>query len=106
MDIDCAICLESKSNEECVELKCKHSFHLNCLSKVVNNKCPLCRKSIIDTEICKNNHMNIRYFITSTYKKNGECTICGKKSYKYLFNELFNIDQTKNKLKTVINPHF
>lgn len=42
---ECAICKENEPNRW-YELECGHVFHMNCIKKVKNNKCPLCRKEI------------------------------------------------------------
>lgn len=46
---NCQICLNKKYKDICI-LKCKHSFHTNCIEQWINycNKksCPLCRKQI------------------------------------------------------------
>jgi hypothetical protein len=40
-DDNCCICMENSG--VWIELKCKHTLHEYCWSKVVGNKCPLCR---------------------------------------------------------------
>ena len=42
-DVTCSICLEECN--ECVSLKCSHSYHKDCIEKwnIINKKCPLCR---------------------------------------------------------------
>ena len=42
---ECAICLEDLYNN--IKLDCGHEFHLNCITKIHNNLCPLCRSSFI-----------------------------------------------------------
>lgn len=55
----CAICYD-KYNKNASELKCKHVFHTDCISKWFesdnknNKKCPLCRDNIVDCKICQN----------------------------------------------------
>jgi hypothetical protein len=40
----CSICYEDISaNKNRVHLNCKHVFHFECIQKVNNGKCPLCR---------------------------------------------------------------
>lgn len=68
---------------EIIKLKCQHTFHLDCIYKTNKNSCPLCRQKIIDEDFCKNDHTT-NFFYSSTYKKNGTCTICKKKSFRSL----------------------
>lgn len=43
--MDCRICLENIENDELwLNLKCNHSFHYQCLSKMKSSLCPLCRE--------------------------------------------------------------
>lgn len=45
--IECSICLEEFNQGETVaETMCGHKFHLDCLRKVENSKCPNCRASL------------------------------------------------------------
>ena len=76
---DCSICLsELKKKQKIVKLSCNHYFHLECISKVNSNACPLCRCEIIsDADICKQQHYS--HFTVSNFKKNGTCRICFKK---------------------------
>ena len=49
-DGECVICLDSYNNDmECCSIKCKHTFHKECINTWFNEKqsCPLCRESII-----------------------------------------------------------
>lgn len=45
---ECAICLgEYEEDDECVMLKkCKHTYHRECIDKVEQDSCPVCRHSI------------------------------------------------------------
>ena len=47
---DCCICYENidKTNE--IPLECGHIFHKNCLIKIINKECPLCKKEFSYTE--------------------------------------------------------
>jgi hypothetical protein len=77
----CSICLEDINiiKEDIVKLNCNHIFHLDCISKVENNSCPLCRGDILNG--CPGNHNVKTFFNTSQVKKkNGlrYCTICSK----------------------------
>lgn len=47
---DCPICLEKLTNVDVATGKCGHMFHLNCVMKVVNKKCPTCRQSMVEEE--------------------------------------------------------
>ena len=51
----CSICLENLSSKHIV-LDCKHEYHINCIKQIKNNKCPLCRRNIVDKEYCNNSH--------------------------------------------------
>ena len=53
---NCSICLENlfseedlETNNDIIELKCKHMFHKKCLDPWVNEhkKCPLCKCDIL-----------------------------------------------------------
>ena len=45
MNIDCRICLDDiEDNNLYLQLTCNHFFHYECLSKMHNNLCPLCKK--------------------------------------------------------------
>ena len=41
----CGICLE-EDKIGYVQLKCKHTFHENCIKQWKHNSCPMCRKSM------------------------------------------------------------
>lgn len=84
----CSICLDNLNTESTINLKCNHLFHRNCLKKITNNKCPLCRSRIIDKSICDGHTNIISHFNVSYYRKNGKCTICKKFSFKHLINNL------------------
>ena len=43
---ECVCCTDKMYSRNTNKLKCGHSFHKKCLSKVKNGKCPLCRKEI------------------------------------------------------------
>ncbi|CAK9304160.1 unnamed protein product [Gordionus sp. m RMFG-2023] len=47
--IACTICLEKKENP--ISLLCGHTFHLECIQKVVNNSCPNCRQNFQNDHI-------------------------------------------------------
>lgn len=43
--MECRICLEDiEESELYLNLECNHTFHYECLEKMTNNLCPLCRK--------------------------------------------------------------
>lgn len=48
----CAICTEEMENEKGRVIKCKHSFHLECLKRWVEQQqvCPICRDVIMNKE--------------------------------------------------------
>ena len=83
---ECPICLDniiSEDQTEIVVLGCKHIFHYECIVKIQNNSCPLCRKTIIENA-CMGNHNINSHFNLSYTKKNGKCTICNNFKYKTL----------------------
>jgi hypothetical protein len=41
VDKDCHFCLEKLTDQICVEIKCKHVYHLNCVCQSKNNNCIL-----------------------------------------------------------------
>lgn len=88
---ECSICLEDFKSP--VELKCKHSFCLNCIIKCNDNLCPLCRVVIInknDIEDCCKCTVNIKTpFKCKQYNRKGKCRICNKKSIEYFKKNYF-----------------
>ena len=81
--VECSICLEQlEKNTNMIKLSCDHEFHYNCLIKVENNKCPLCRCDIITNlyEVCECKDNLTTFFYTGRFKKSGKCTICLKYS--------------------------
>ena len=75
---DESICLEELMNKT-IKLDCGHKYHYNCILKINNNSCPLCRSKILKMLIYVwgiTRHSLIIIFI-----KNGECIICGYYSY-------------------------
>lgn len=50
----CSICLEKL--ESFIKTPCNHSFHLECLKRLISPHCPLCRTDI--TLFLKNNGIN------------------------------------------------
>ena len=83
--MECSICLEKiESNQKIIKLKCNHTFHIKCLSKIHNHLCPLCRQ-----KINLNNNINICYgdhkYGYCPIIKNGPCRIC----YGYHLKNIF-----------------
>lgn len=64
----CCICLDTKTTGKIVISNCNHSFHEDCISKIINDNCPLCRKTMgINTEsttftIGRDREMNYQEF--------------------------------------------
>lgn len=57
--MDCRICLENiVENELYLQLTCNHTFHYECINKMQNNLCPLCRKD--NTEFFLDNGIVIK----------------------------------------------
>jgi len=44
----CVICTDGYQNDKCINLHCKHVFHLECIKKWVDrmNSCPICRRRL------------------------------------------------------------
>ena len=82
---DCSICLED-NNDTKIKLNCGHEFHFDCIIKVENNSCPLCRDVIINEPICNGGHFT--YFNTSFVNKKGKCILCDKKTYKFYLKQM------------------
>lgn len=92
----CSICLENLKDNDII-LSCKHIFHLECLIKLKQFKCPLCRKkfnirkllNLSESDIVcfedSINHFNCGY---SPYIKDGNCRFCNGKKLEYYFNNL------------------
>lgn len=82
--MNCCICISDITNEDkIITLKCNHTFHYECISKIKNNLCPLCREKITDNKICTGDHKSLFYI--PYYYKNGKCRICSRKSLKSYF---------------------
>jgi len=43
---ECPICMESISGDQLNITNCGHFFHINCLSRIIRNICPTCRKDL------------------------------------------------------------
>jgi len=56
---NCVICISDLNNNPIVKLKCNHEFHYDCISKIKNNLCPLCRDKITDESLCLGNHRTL-----------------------------------------------
>ena len=85
----CTICIENiENNKNTIKLDCNHLFHYDCLVHIKNNKCPNCRKTIINEPICENNHSNF-FFYGGNIKKDGTCYVCLKKPFKNHLKEKF-----------------
>jgi hypothetical protein len=52
---ECCICLDSMGNpdKELVVLSCAHMIHSKCLSKMIEPRCPMCRKQMTSFEATK-----------------------------------------------------
>ncbi|XP_039041201.1 RING-H2 finger protein ATL7-like [Hibiscus syriacus] len=58
---ECAVCLiELQEGEKVRRLKCRHSFHKDCLDRWLQQQywatCPLCRTRVLPDEIVANHH--------------------------------------------------
>ena len=90
---DCSICLDSLNNK-LVKLDCNHLFHFDCIKNITNNSCPLCRREITNLPLCKGCSL-CGYFHFNNFKKNGNCIVCGKKSFQYILkNKLYEIEKS------------
>jgi hypothetical protein len=86
---ECSICLENMDeNKKHITLLCNHKFHFDCLINVKNNKCPLCRKQIIEKPLCEGHNLNCGFY-APLYNKKGKCRICNHYSYNILFKTNF-----------------
>jgi hypothetical protein len=84
---NCIICISDFNDDKpMIKLKCNHEFHYDCISKIKNNLCPLCRDKITDEELCYGNHSTL--FYVGFYYKNGKCRICSKKNIKYYLDKM------------------
>ena len=75
---ECPVCYEVLDDSK-IKLKCGHIFHLNCLLKLENYTCPMCREifhlsdfGVKLPKICYENHI----FGYSPHFKNGPCRFC------------------------------
>ena len=69
-----------------ITLNCNHQFHRECIIKVENNLCPLCRQTIVDGDFCSENHITM--FGAVGISRNGRCQYCYKKVFRYVFQNL------------------
>ena len=74
-------------------LECKHMFHIECLKKIKNDTCPLCRQKInfntlLDLNetqtICKG--LNCNNYGYCPYNKNGSCRFCYGYTIEYFIS--------------------
>ncbi len=70
---NCSICLEELN--EYISLKCNHKFHSECVNKLLEKNCPLCRIKIDDDDDDGNNDMrnniiNVLRIMTNPYSGN------------------------------------
>ena len=49
-DNECSICLDNIEEKNKYSLQCNHIFHKECISKLLYNSCPLCRKGFTFTD--------------------------------------------------------
>lgn len=86
---DCPICLDEKNKNKIIKLDCGHQFHFDCIIKIKNNACPLCRQILTDETLCEGGHFT--YFNTSFINKKGKCNVCRRKTLKYVLREKLTI---------------
>lgn len=86
MDFNCVICLEDIINfNDKKTLECEHMYHKECISNIINNKCPLCNNIILENSNDK---------IERLENENNNLTKINKK----FINEVkYNIDKSINK---------
>ena len=93
----CVICMDTIGLENNAILSCGHKFHATCFAENVlnsNNSCPLCRRKITNLSLCKGCSL-CGYFHFNNFKKNGNCIVCGKKSFQYILkNKLYEIEKS------------
>jgi hypothetical protein len=53
LEEDCPICLSSDSEIKCIETKCGHKFHEDCIKSyvIIKNTCPICRQDLTSDNI-------------------------------------------------------
>ncbi|KAK1591864.1 hypothetical protein Q3G72_014837 [Acer saccharum] len=63
-NIECAVCLSDfEDSEQVRSLKCKHTFHKDCLDRWLQQylaTCPLCRTKVLPDEIVANFHLQLQ----------------------------------------------
>lgn len=82
--MECSICLD-KLGLNYKTLNCGHKFHTNCLLRLLNNKCPLCRQNIINKPVCNQDHDGYGY---SPVCRGGSCRFCYGKPLNMYLNEI------------------
>ncbi|KAK7281044.1 hypothetical protein RIF29_08692 [Crotalaria pallida] len=62
--LECSVCLsEFKEGEKVRKLKCKHTFHKDCLDKWLQEywaTCPLCRKKLLPDDVVSKHRQHIQ----------------------------------------------
>lgn len=80
---NCSVCLDNIKENDKIILECNHVFHKDCIKKLNNFICPLCRSNInikkifnINYKICDQNPLTHYGYGYSPFCKNGECRFC------------------------------
>ena len=60
---ECSICLDNIEEKNKYSLQCNHIFHKECISKLLNKFCPLCRKCFTFTD----DNLENRIFVIDGY---------------------------------------
>ena len=101
---NCPICLEdcyydndnndnNDNYKKTILLECNHMFHIECLKKIKNDTCPLCRQKINfntllnlneNQTICKG--LNCNNYGYCPYNKNGSCRFCYGYTIEYFIS--------------------
>ena len=62
--MECPICYEMVQSYDRFETPCNHIFHVDCISRIIKNTCPMCRRNIVSPfasllDACKNGNLDI-----------------------------------------------
>jgi hypothetical protein len=94
MDTICSICLEDIINiSDKLTLSCEHFYHKDCINKYMNTFCPLCKTSLIKSNIYyvnTTNDYNFKNIVLLTNKLNEKLLSYFNLTERILFLQLLN----------------